>query len=144
MQNTFLLLIIVGMNKNMKTKKITRIFMFLLVPIILSGCMTTEKMNQIMSSWVGSHIGDLIADWGPPAQVIDDGSGGKIYCYQYSSTVYMPGTTSTYGNAYSYGNTATFNTSSYSSPGYSIPINKSRMFWVDKDGIIYRWSWKGF
>jgi hypothetical protein len=127
----------------MPMKNVIQVIMCTFFMLPLTGCMTTTKMNQIMSSWEGHHVSDLIASWGPPAQVIDDGKGGKIYCYQYSSAIYMPGTTTTHGNAYTYGNQMTFNASTYTSPGYTIPVNKNRMFWTNENGIIYRWSWKG-
>lgn len=117
----------------------------LLLPILLSvslfGC--SYRMNQIMSSWEGNDVDDLIASWGPPTQVLDDGNGGKIFCYQQSGTVYMPGTTTTTGNAYRYGNQVNYNEYTSSTPGYAVPVNKYRMFWVNPNGIIYKWSWRG-
>jgi hypothetical protein len=92
-------------------------------------------MNQIMSSWEGQDVNDLIAGWGPPSQVLDDGNGGKIFCYQSSGTIYMPGTSTTTFSGYNAYTTTT--------PGYAVPVNKYRMFWVNPGGTIYRWSWKG-
>ena len=37
------------------------------------GCAT--RMNEIMQSWEGHHYSNLIASWGPPQQILDDGSG---------------------------------------------------------------------
>ncbi len=114
----------------------------LLLPYV-TGCMTTAKMNETMSSWEGSPIGDLIAVVGPPSQVIDAGGGARIYCFDASVSLVLPGTTSTYGNAYTYGNQTSFSAFSQRSPGSTIPISRIRMFWAKEDGIIYRWSWKG-
>jgi hypothetical protein len=127
----------------MLINKILRFCPITLLALMLSGCMTTTEMNKRMSSWEGHRISDLIADWGPPSQVIENGQEGKIYCYQSSGSIYMPGTTSTHGNAYTYGNQTTFNASTYTSPGYTIPINRYRMFWVNNEGVIFKWSWKG-
>lgn len=46
------------------------------VVLLADGC--AGRVNEVMKSWVGHHYSDLIAAWGPPAQVLDDGSGGKI------------------------------------------------------------------
>jgi hypothetical protein len=118
-------------------KKFISLIFFLLMLLSLIGC--TSRMNQIMASWEGQDANDLIANWGPPTQVMDDGSGGKILCYQQTGAIYVPRTTT--GSAYSYGGATSFNT--YSTPGYAFPINKYRMFWVNTNGTIYRWSWKG-
>jgi hypothetical protein len=56
---------------------------------------------------------------------------------------YVPGTTRTTGSAYSYGGMTNLNAYSTTTPGYNIPVNKYRMFWVNSNGTIYRWSWKG-
>ncbi len=104
--------------------------------IFCAGCMTEQKMNEIMKSWEGSHIDDLIAQWGPPKQVLDDGRGGKIMTWIESHSYTSPGTATTtdYGFETSYTNYT---------PGQTISWGNSRTFWVDKNGIIYKWAWKG-
>ena len=129
------------------------------VALLLSGCMTTKKMNAIMGSWTGCNVNDLIADWGPPSGTMSDGNGGQILIFDRSGQFVVPGTATTtanyMGNAtatYSqYGNTGVANANSYGT-GYStttyqpprvIPVNRKRMFWVNRKGTIYRWSWQG-
>lgn len=127
--------------------------------LVLTGCMTTKKMNATMASWVGHHANDLIASWGPPQQVMSDGSGGQIFIYDRSGSVVIPGQSTTTtnftgtGNATynQYGNTGylsgnaygTAQTNSTYRPAQAIAIPRSRTFWVDRTGKIYRWAWQG-
>lgn len=78
----------------------------LLFALALTGCVS--QMNETMKSWEGKHFSDLIACWGPPSHVLDDGQGGQIYCYQSTGAYTTPGSARTTGNAYSFGNTATY------------------------------------
>ena len=100
-----------------------------LLPMV-GGCSTRQdnesQMNEMMASWEGHHYSDLIESWGPPTQIIDDGEGGEIVCYESTRSV-TSGSIGRYG-AYS-GNTTSYNT--------------YRMFWIDDDGNIYKWSWRG-
>jgi hypothetical protein len=136
-------------------------FKFILIglTLLLSGCMTTKKMNAIMASWMDHDVNDLIADWGPPNGTMSDGKGGQILIFDRSGQLVLPGTATTTGNyignataTYNqYGSIGVANANAYGT-GYStttyqpptvIPVNRKRMFWVDQKGRIYRWSWKG-
>ena len=127
--------------------------------VVFSGCMTSEKMNTLMASWVDHNMNDLIASWGPPISTMSDGNGGQILIYDQSSQIVLPGsatttTTSTANVNAAYrqnGNYGTANAqvsgtgssqTTYTPPTV-IPINRKRMFWVDSGGRIYRWSWQG-
>jgi hypothetical protein len=122
-----------------------RLLGLLLMPFLLhlTGCMTAGKMDAVMGSWQGRNVNDLVASWGPPTQVLDDGQGGKIYCYQVTSSVTVPGTSTTHGTAYKSGDQTRYDSQTYTSPEYRYQVTKDRMFWVDKAGTIYRWSWRG-
>ena len=85
--------------------------------VVLGGCANNDAA---MASWQGHHYNDVIAAWGPPAQVMDD-PPGKIMSWTSTRTVYMPLGNSVVGQ----NRTA------------------SRTFWVDASGIIYRWAWRG-
>ena len=104
--------------------------------VFCAGCMTEQKMNEIMKSWEGSNIDDVIASWGPPSQVIDDSRGGKIMTWTEFRSYTSPGTATTtnYGFGTSYTNYT---------PGQTATWTNSRTFWVDGNGIIYKWAWKG-
>jgi hypothetical protein len=112
--------------------------------IIVTGCASIDKQ---MDSWMGHHQSDLIANWGPPQQVIDDGQGGKIFVYSNNRSYTSPGTSTTNvtGSAYGLGNTAYGNATGYTTynPPQTTSYTAHRMFWVDGNGRIYRWAWKG-
>ncbi len=100
--------------------------------LALTGC--ASKINEMMSSWVGSHQSDLIAQWGPPHRVTGDGQGGSILIYyQQVDLGQEPGkiTTDMMGNA-----------------TYTVPERRGyqrvRMFYVNTHGIIYNWRWRGY
>ena len=48
-----------------------------------SGCFSqiAEHNNAAMESWVGHSEAELIAEWGPPPYVRDDGRGGRVLIY---------------------------------------------------------------
>ena len=56
-----------------------------LIPcILIAGCAATKtspSMREVMNSWMGSHISQVIRQWGAHSQVVDDGAGGKIYIW---------------------------------------------------------------
>ncbi len=127
--------------------------------VVLSGCMTPEKMNALMGSWMGHNLNDLIASWGPPSRTMSDGQGGQILIYDQSTQIVLPGsatTTSSYtgtanGTYSQFGSFGTANTNvtgteqsttTYQPPTV-IPIKRVRMFWANSSGTIYRWSWRG-
>lgn len=114
-------------------------FLLAVAVIFLAGCMTDQQRNDIMASWMGHDMNDLIAAWGAPNSVMSDGKGGQILIYDKSSNLVLPGSTTTTINTY--GTTAVAN--SYTSPDTVIPIHRQRMFWVDSTGRIYRWAWRG-
>ncbi len=108
----------------------TRVFVAgtILVSSVLAtlGC---ASVNSQMQSWVGHHQSELIASWGPPDRTASDGNGGVVLIYgSYRDFGQTP------GKVYSDG--------SYTAPranGYYA----TRMFYVNADGVIYSWRWKG-
>ena len=119
--------------------------------LLLPGCMTTAKMNKIMASWVGHDANELIAAWGPPQQVMPDGRGGQIFAFFQDRQYTSPGFSSTTSTAsatawgtYNYATATGYGTSNtVTMPPQTYRWIVSRTFWVDKDGRIYRWAWKG-
>jgi hypothetical protein len=93
----------------------------------LSGCAT--PINNQMQSWIGHPQSELILSWGPPARTTSDGNGGSILIYgQYVDLGQSPG--QVYANG------------SYTAPqqnGYQ----RTRMFYVNSNGVIYSWRWQG-
>ncbi len=105
------------------------------------GCAARiNKINEIMASWVGHHYSDLIASWGPPQQIHDDGAGGRILVYTKTHTT-VTGTATPGTTTIQKGVTAVHDWQiSAAEQTYTV----WRMFWANKDGIIYRWNWRGF
>jgi len=58
-----------------------------------------------------------------------------------------PGTSTTTANAtaYSYGNTTNAYGNSYTTynPAQTYTYQKQRIFFINSDGRVYRWSWRG-
>jgi len=110
-----------------------------------SGC--AAHINELMNSWMNYHYADLIASWGPPQQVFDDGYGGRILIYETNRSWTVPGKSQTYttGNATIYDNYIWGSARSYTT--YRNPqtygYTAYRMFWINKNGTIYRWAWRG-
>jgi len=92
-------------------------------------------MTDICNSWKGSHISSLIRAWGPPTETTSDGGDGKIYIWAYSgNTGYqIPGKISK-----SWDGDIT-----YTAP-QNITYKKYVQMYVDKNGIIYYWRYKGY
>jgi len=115
--------------------------------LVTVSCMTPEKVNAVMRSWEGSHESDLIAAWGPPQQVMSDGSDGKVFIYTQQFSYTTPGTSTTTGNAtaYSYGNTTNVYGNSYTTynPSQTYTRQRQRIFFINSEGRVYRWSWRG-
>lgn len=108
--------------------------------LAVTGC--AARINQQMASWMGSSYSDLVAAWGPPARALDDGAGGKILVYAKTSpgeatTTYDPGIGGT-----GFMGVNLFGPSSQTT--YTPPqVVAYRMFWINSQGRVYRWAWRG-
>lgn len=121
-----------------------KLLLLLIIAVLFSGCFA---INKVMKSWMGYHYGQLIAKWGPPQQVFDDGYGGRILIYTAQREFVAPGRSTTYttGTATMYDNfiwgSATSRTTY--TPARVTGYTAYRMFWINKRGIIYKWAWRG-
>jgi hypothetical protein len=118
----------------------------LLLILVLVGC--GPSVSEVMQSWEGSHYRQLYASWGPPQEIHDDGQGGRILIYTMTRSYTSPGysTTNTQANVYS----SPFGTgrgTATSSTTYVPPRTTSyqayRMFYINEEGYIYYWAWRG-
>jgi hypothetical protein len=117
------------------------------IPLMLLFFGCVGHINEVMNSWVNHHFSELIASWGPPAQVFDDGQGGRIFIYltNRSWTVQGSATTTTTGNAtidnnYIWGSARSITTYN---PPQNYGYTAYRMFWITSSGYVYKWAWKG-
>ena len=86
-----------------------------------------------MASWVGHSKQELYQSMGPPNNVTSDGGSGEILIYQtYVNMGQQPG--QVYNNGYGGVNYTTPQNSGYT---------RSRMFYVNSNGVIYSWRWQG-
>lgn len=99
-----------------------------------------KKVNEAMQSWVGAHESQLYMQWGPPTQVLDDGAGGKIVVYAINRQYVIPGRATTTVTEYGFGSSMA--TTTYSPPQV-VEWSVYRAFWVNRQGYIYHWAWKG-
>ncbi len=103
----------------------------------LAGCSTTT-MNGIMSSWEGKHIESVFAQWGYPNEEKEIG-GHKLYVWYYGKSFNMPQNSTTTGSIY--GNSFSANT--YTTGGYTVQGNCTRILEVDDFGYVIKWQWNG-
>lgn len=97
--------------------------------VILVSCVSSKvQTREVMDSWVGHTKQELLMSWGPPARVSSDGAGGEIIVY--ARQVYIPPQTSTFYDSYGGSSTSTLPAVNYWD---------YRMFWINKDGIVYHW-----
>lgn len=88
----------------------------LILLVCLTGCATT-KINKYMGSWVGCTENQLVLKCGAPTRVTNDGNEGKILVYD---------------KLISYGD--------YGTKRKTL----TKQFYINKEGKIYHWYWKGF
>lgn len=91
-----------------------------LLVLLLAGCASTT--NKLMVSWVGHTAAELVQSWGAPASVVPDGKGGQVYVWRWYVDL---GTNYNYGYAHSNG------------------WWRVREFYVNPEGVIYSWRWRG-
>ncbi len=93
-----------------------------------------EAEKKAMDSWMGSTKAQLIQQWGPPTKTTDDGQGGEILIYDRTVTFpQIPG--QVYNQPY--------NPNLYYTTPQNRAVTRSRMFYVNKNGIIYHWLCQG-
>ncbi len=110
-----------------------------LVLIATTGC---TSISQTMQAWVGHHYSELIAAWGPPDQTYSDGRDGQIFIYTRTIQWVQPATsTTTYQQNVTRGSVTGQSTTVYN-PAVVHAFTSYRMFWINKDGIIYSWAYR--
>ena len=133
-------------------ERIIRRLALFLFPFLVAACAIsyTARMNELMRSFEGRHSSDVIANWGPPQRIYDDGQGGKILIYTDSSYVIKHGETRTYergpliGGGFAAGvlRGLTPDSQTVTDPTVIETRTKYRAFWTSGDGYVYRWAWR--
>ena len=111
------------------------IYLFFSLALLQYSCATTNFADQektTMDSWIGHTKAELIRTWGPPKSISTDGQGGEIYVYDTSVNFGQ-----TPGQVY------TQNSNVYYTNPQSNVVTRSRMFYINKSGVIYTWLSQG-
>lgn len=88
------------------------------VVVLLSGCATTAKYEQMLSAWVGASELDLYRTWGPPNNQYE-AAGSKFVSFMRQGQMWVPGTAPSYQTIFT-GNSA-FTQAVGGSPAYNMP-----------------------
>lgn len=105
-------------------------FLIIFMALSFLGC-AYKSTSEIMNSWMGSHISQVIQSLGPPTQTTDDGAGGKIYIWRPAPIPLpqeLPNATAQEQLNTTYRRIAIQNHN-----------NSYKMFYVRPNGIIYHW-----
>jgi len=90
------------------------------------------KVDQFMGYWVGHYQSELIAAWGTPTKVVPNEEGENIIIYES-----LKGSWGEEKDKHIIGG-AHYPTAARQE-GYAA----RRIFYVNKEGIIYSWKWSG-
>ena len=92
-------------------KKLT----MLILIFVLGGC-----ASQIMKSYVGKDVREVMLDYGPPANAFDMGDGRRAFQWVIGSSYTTPVTANTTGNVNTYGSTSWVNSNTTITGGQTI------------------------
>lgn len=124
---------------------IARFTSWIMLICALASCGPTTA--EIMNSWKGSHVSRLMRSWGPPQQITPDGAGGRIYVWTRDVNIPLANAKSKTKGTIDY-NPYLDQYTVKSKTTHTAPViiqgQKARMFWVNKDGIVYYWQARGF
>jgi hypothetical protein len=104
--------------------------------IFVAGC---HDMNAVMKSWEGSHISEVIAQWGPPNSQ-QEIAGGTMYRWVNRDFMYMPRYSTITSRAGSYGN---LSGSTYSTDNYDMESSCIRILKINDAGYVTGGRWEG-
>jgi hypothetical protein len=129
------------------------------ISVLLSGCATTANYEKMLSSWVGSHVDNLVSKWGPPRSSYPLSDGGAVLEYSnqrnvqiggYTTTVpqttYNSGTANAYGTGGSASGTYSGTSTTYvqqTAPVQNIAMQCTTRFTINAQKIITKWAWQG-
>ena len=128
------------------TKRLLAFCTILIVCVMLGGCATTEGYRQILETWKGHHVDELITSWGPPNSSAELSDGGKVLGYARSRTIplFLPNTTNTTGTFSTFGGgMGTYSSSSTSSRMVPIALSCATRFTTSSEGYISGYSFQG-
>ena len=109
----------------------------------------SNRINQQMNSWINLPESDLIARWGPPNSMVNDGNGGRILIYLFDRHYQTADTRQAHtridGQVDENGRLrGTATTTISGDPPVTYEHVAKRMFYVNRDGKIYAYRWRGW
>lgn len=117
----------------------SKVVFFLCLFLLITGCATKEKFEEILDTWMGVESYKLVQTWGPPNRYYTS-NGVEFIEYLSSKTFIMPGVAPSYSTTFS-GNTA-HTTYNPGMPGETIDYKCVTTFEV-RNGRIVHWRWEG-
>jgi hypothetical protein len=87
----------------------------LMLALLLGGC-----ASQIMKSYVGKDVREVMLDYGPPANAFDMGDGRRAFQWVIGSSYTTPVTATTTGSVNTYGSTSWVNSNTTITGGQTI------------------------
>ena len=119
----------------------------LILVCVFASCgpaMTKTEVSEVMNTFRGYHISEIMMIIGPPNQTTNDGLDGQIYVWSGSKSIQLTnarketkGTVTRSFRGYNVKSKTVYK------PPIIINRKQALMFWVDKDGIIYHGKAKG-
>ena len=131
--------LLLGGHMHNKAVLITRSICWIMIICTIVGC--GPSTVEVMNSWKGSHVSELIQSWGPPQSVTSDGKDGRIYIWSKHFNIALGGQTRSRLIPDGFGG---YYINSQSTPQFMTQREWSRMFWVNRNGVIYYWRAHGF
>lgn len=136
-----------------------KILILIAFAAIACSCATTANYENVLNSWVGVHVDNLVSSWGPPQGSFGLSDGSTVveyirsgnaqvggYTYMAPQTTYHSGQASAYGSGgFAYGTYSGTSTTyvQRQAPTYNINLLCKTRFTVNPYGIITKWSWQG-
>jgi hypothetical protein len=107
------------------------------------GCVSTsDQISKQMASWMGHSENELIADWGEPTRTVSDDNGGKIFVYELQRESTTPAVLTTHKCSQWEADCVNGERAVYQ-PASTQTWAVLREFWINGDGVVYKWKWKG-
>jgi hypothetical protein len=99
-------------------------------------------MDGIMQSWVGSHVDEVINQWGYPSGERNV-AGRRLVVWQEDVQLTMPATTNTTGTVNTYGNTAYVQATTNTWGGGTSTWSCARILELNSINVVVGWEYRG-
>jgi hypothetical protein len=127
--------------------------------VFLVSCATTGNFEQILQSWIGVDVDQLVSTWGPPQSSYPLRGGGQVFEYANQrvaqvggfvsttpQTTYENGNATLYSSGVSARGTYSGTSTTYvqrQTPVYNVQLTCSTRFTISPQGIVSSWAWQG-